>query len=225
MSTKRYKPEQVVNILRQIEVEIANGKTTPLRPPLPGPPAPHELPALGFPPRQPPHDFLGTADSRHGPYGSLLPPPSASAPKTAPPGGDFLRHFSPSATSFNQVCFPLRPRLPRRERQCSGPPHHCPEEPPRQMTLRQQQPVVASMLNQPTSGLHQALLHAGQRPVVKPLGQRQPPPQVPEVVSDWLSNDRTTLEWNRWQLSRVIFTACLPSLIHCCAVPRIGQVD
>ncbi len=29
MSTKRYKPEQVVNLLRQIEVEIANGKTTP----------------------------------------------------------------------------------------------------------------------------------------------------------------------------------------------------
>jgi transposase-like protein len=29
MSTKRYKPEQVVDLLRQIEVEIANGKTTP----------------------------------------------------------------------------------------------------------------------------------------------------------------------------------------------------
>ena len=29
MSTKRYKPEQVVNLLRKIEVEIANGKTTP----------------------------------------------------------------------------------------------------------------------------------------------------------------------------------------------------
>ena len=28
MSTKRYKPEQVVNFLRQIEVETANGKTT-----------------------------------------------------------------------------------------------------------------------------------------------------------------------------------------------------
>ena len=27
--TKRYKPEQIVNLLRQIEVEIANGKTTP----------------------------------------------------------------------------------------------------------------------------------------------------------------------------------------------------
>jgi len=29
MSTKRYKPEQVVNLLRQIEVEVANGKPTP----------------------------------------------------------------------------------------------------------------------------------------------------------------------------------------------------
>ena len=29
MSTKRYKPEQIVHLLRQIEVAIANGKTTP----------------------------------------------------------------------------------------------------------------------------------------------------------------------------------------------------
>jgi len=29
MPTKRYNPEQIVNLLRQIEVEIANGKTTP----------------------------------------------------------------------------------------------------------------------------------------------------------------------------------------------------
>ena len=29
MSTKRYNPEQIVTLLRQIEVEIANGKTTP----------------------------------------------------------------------------------------------------------------------------------------------------------------------------------------------------
>jgi putative transposase len=29
MSKERYKPEQVVNLLRQIEVETANGKTTP----------------------------------------------------------------------------------------------------------------------------------------------------------------------------------------------------
>jgi len=29
MPMKRYKAEQIVNLLRQIEVEIANGKTTP----------------------------------------------------------------------------------------------------------------------------------------------------------------------------------------------------
>jgi putative transposase len=29
MPMKRYKPEQIVSLLRQIEVEIANGKTTP----------------------------------------------------------------------------------------------------------------------------------------------------------------------------------------------------
>jgi hypothetical protein len=29
MTMKRYKPEQVVTLLRQVELEIANGKTTP----------------------------------------------------------------------------------------------------------------------------------------------------------------------------------------------------
>jgi putative transposase len=29
MPMKRYKPEQIVNLLRQIEVEVANGKSTP----------------------------------------------------------------------------------------------------------------------------------------------------------------------------------------------------
>jgi len=29
MSAKRYKPEQIVNLLRQVEVEIANGKARP----------------------------------------------------------------------------------------------------------------------------------------------------------------------------------------------------
>ena len=29
MPMKRYRPEQIVTVLRQIEVEIANGKTTP----------------------------------------------------------------------------------------------------------------------------------------------------------------------------------------------------
>ena len=30
MPIRRYKPEQIVTLLRQVEVEIANGKTTPL---------------------------------------------------------------------------------------------------------------------------------------------------------------------------------------------------
>jgi putative transposase len=29
MPTKKYKPEQIVTVLRQVEVELANGKTTP----------------------------------------------------------------------------------------------------------------------------------------------------------------------------------------------------
>jgi len=29
MPMKRFKPEQIVNLLRQIEVEVANGKTIP----------------------------------------------------------------------------------------------------------------------------------------------------------------------------------------------------
>ena len=29
MAIRRYKPEQIVTLLRQVEVEIANGKTTP----------------------------------------------------------------------------------------------------------------------------------------------------------------------------------------------------
>jgi hypothetical protein len=29
MPIKRYKPEQIVSVLRKIEVEMANGKTTP----------------------------------------------------------------------------------------------------------------------------------------------------------------------------------------------------
>ena len=29
MPMKRYKPEQIVNLVRQVEVKIENGKTTP----------------------------------------------------------------------------------------------------------------------------------------------------------------------------------------------------
>src|ERR1019366_6509087 len=38
------------------------------------------------------------------------------------------------------------------------------------------------MFDQTSSGLHQSLLQAGERPVLDPSGQRQPPPQIPQVV-------------------------------------------
>ena len=50
------------------------------------------------------------------------------------------------------------------------------------MTLGQQQPVVPRMFHQAAAGLDEALLHAGQRPVVDTLGEHEPPPEVAEVV-------------------------------------------
>jgi len=52
------------------------------------------------------------------------------------------------------------------------------------MPLGQLQPVVARMLDEPSPGLHQPLLQAGQRPLPDRRGQRQPPPQIPEVIGD-----------------------------------------
>src|SRR5271165_6873274 len=66
--------------------------------------------------------------------------------------------------------------LPACDGQHRDPPHHTPKEPPRQMALRQQQPVIAGVFHQASTGLHQPLLQAGQRPVLDSLGQRQPPP-------------------------------------------------
>src|SRR6202035_4576491 len=40
------------------------------------------------------------------------------------------------------------------------------------------------MLDDPSAGLHQPLLQAGQRPLPDPRGQRQPSPQIPEVISN-----------------------------------------
>ena len=39
----------------------------------------------------------------------------------------------------------------------------------------QQQPVIASMLDHPSNGLHWPLLQARQRPILDPVGQPQPP--------------------------------------------------
>lgn len=49
------------------------------------------------------------------------------------------------------------------------------------MALRQEKPIVPSVLDQSTAGFHQSLLQAGQRPVVDLLRQRQASPQVSEA--------------------------------------------
>ncbi len=45
--------------------------------------------------------------------------------------------------------------------------------------------------------------------------KRHPPPTQEKPIQ--ISAEHR----NRWQLSRVIFTACFPSLIHCSALPRL----
>jgi hypothetical protein len=58
------------------------------------------------------------------------------------------------------------------------PLEHRPEQPPRQMALRQQEPVVAGVLDQPPTRLDEALLETGERPRIDPRWQDEPPPQI-----------------------------------------------
>jgi hypothetical protein len=84
-------------------------------------------------------------------------------------------------------------RLPltRRRRRGGNPSHqHC-EQPPREMALGQHQPVVPRVLDQTTASLHQALLQAGQLPVLGklapdgavPLAQITPPPAASVIAA------------------------------------------
>src|ERR1039457_5250957 len=99
------------------------------------------------------------------------------------PSGLVLSDTPPSPLGSGSISRPPHPRRPPQNRQPRDSPEHTAKQPPRQMALRQQEPVVAGMFHQPSSGLHQPLLQAGQRPVLDPLGQPQPPPQIAQVVS------------------------------------------
>src|SRR6266852_2945308 len=72
----------------------------------------------------------------------------------------------PSATTPPSKSAALAFALSRWRPQHRDLPQHAAKQPPRQRTLRQQQPVVTCVLNQPSAGLH------------------HPPLQVPEVISD-----------------------------------------
>jgi hypothetical protein len=71
--------------------------------------------------------------------------------------------------------------LSRRWRQRPDPSQHRSEPWPRQTPLGQQEPGVSGMFHYGPTGLDPPLPHAGQRPVVDPLQQDQPPPPVPQL--------------------------------------------
>ena len=52
-------------------------------------------------------------------------------------------------------------------------------------------------------------------------GSRSRRQRFPRLYASTLSWRRTSLARNRWHDSRVQCAACLPSLIHCSAVPRL----
>ena len=64
-------------------------------------------------------------------------------------------------------------------------------------TLCQEQPIIASLFDQPPAGLHQPLLQAGERPVANSLGQHQPPSRLagfPRLYAITLSHSRTSFD-------------------------------
>jgi len=68
---------------------------------------------------------------------------------------------SPSPDLVTQNLLRSAGRLSRWRRQRHNPLQHAAKQSPRQMTLRQQQPVVPGVLYQPPAGFHQPLLQAG----------------------------------------------------------------
>ena len=69
--------------------------------------------------------------------------------------------------------------------------------------------------------LDQLLAQCGQRPVFNLPGQGQRAQKIAKIVGQGNSCSRTSLSRKSWQDNRVQFSAILPSLIHCSAVPRL----
>jgi hypothetical protein len=68
--------------------------------------------------------------------------------------GRLRRHFSRQTSAVIENCSTLCFALSRRRRQHRDLRQHAREQPPRQMTLRQQRSVVTCVLDQPAAGLH-----------------------------------------------------------------------
>ena len=90
-----------------------------------------------------------------------------------------LGHFSDTSPVLRSV----RRTSAFRHWQGAGPLQHRTEQAPRQVTLRQEQPVVARVFHEPRARLDEELLETGQRPRVDPLREHEPPPEIPEVLA------------------------------------------
>jgi hypothetical protein len=62
------------------------------------------------------------------------------------------------------------------------PSQHAPKRPPREVTLRQQQPIITGVLDQTSAYFHQPMLQARQGPSANSLRQHEVTPQVAQVV-------------------------------------------
>ncbi len=89
-----------------------------------------------------------------------------------------LSDTSPSLGGSGSISQLPQPQLSRRNRQPGYPLAHPAKQPSRQMTLRQEQPIIPGMFHQPSACFHQPLLQAGERPVANSLRQHQPPSRL-----------------------------------------------
>ncbi len=111
--------------------------------------------------------------------------------------------------------------LSRPYRQHRYAPQHRSEPPPVQVSFRQQQPVVSRMLHQSSARLHNRCCRLVSDQFSIPFASASRRHRFPRLYANMLNPSRTSFDRKRWQLSRVILSACLPSLIHCSAVPRL----
>ena len=86
--------------------------------------------------------------------------------------------------------------------------------------LRHLEDHVAAMGDHLRADLHHLLPQRGQRPPLDLTRQRQGAQEVGQVVGQRVKLEADALARNVVHDSRVHLTACLPSLIHCSAVPR-----
>jgi len=97
--------------------------------------------------------------------GPTLPPPGTENPE-APHSKRFLMHLSVSplpSTCLLARCRALSGRQGQRRGVLWAPPRHRPENSSRQMTHRQEQPILAGMFDWAPARLHRPLLQARQR--------------------------------------------------------------